>query len=286
MAHAGDLLWLGVATHFCPTGAIAALREEMEADPRAAEAALARRCAAGPAAAAVAPGGAGGASSPPPPPPPGPLERNRALLERCFAPLLADVEAGGLAPAAALAKLMDRLERELGACEVGAPGGAADADADAAALLRAALDSLRATSPGSQALTLAHFAAVHAAAGGSGSSGSGDSSSSSGDGGKAAPPVASLRGVMAVEYAMAVRRVAQPDFAEGVRALLVDKDKAPRWRPAALADVDAAEARALLAPLPRGAPALDLAEVDAALAAMARAEVGNGGGEGGRRRLN
>jgi hypothetical protein len=32
-----------------------------------------------------------------------------------------------------------------------------------------------------------------------------------------------------------------PDFVEGVRALLVDRDNAPRWRHASLEDVDPAE---------------------------------------------
>jgi hypothetical protein len=39
------------------------------------------------------------------------------------------------------------------------------------------------------------------------------------------------------------------DFQEGVRALLVDKDRAPRWRYASAEAVPAAEVAALLAPL-------------------------------------
>ena len=37
---------------------------------------------------------------------------------------------------------------------------------------------------------------------------------------------------MAQEYAVATRMVQRPDFAEGVRAVLIDKDGAPRWDPA------------------------------------------------------
>ncbi len=37
---------------------------------------------------------------------------------------------------------------------------------------------------------------------------------------------------MRQEYAVACRIVMLPDFAEGVRALLIDKDNAPRWNPA------------------------------------------------------
>ena len=36
---------------------------------------------------------------------------------------------------------------------------------------------------------------------------------------------------MRAEYAVAVRVVQRPDFAEGVRAVIVDKDNAPRWDP-------------------------------------------------------
>lgn len=42
------------------------------------------------------------------------------------------------------------------------------------------------------------------------------------------------------EFAIAVQCTRHPDLAEGVRALLVDKDRTPEWTPATLAEVDAA----------------------------------------------
>ncbi len=57
---------------------------------------------------------------------------------------------------------------------------------------------------------------------------------------------------MAVEYRLAIRVVARPDFQEGVRAVIVDKDNAPRWTPASLEAVDDALLDALFAPLPAG----------------------------------
>jgi enoyl-CoA hydratase len=38
---------------------------------------------------------------------------------------------------------------------------------------------------------------------------------------------------MRMEYGLMVRLIAFPDFREGVRALLIDKDNAPRWQPLA-----------------------------------------------------
>jgi enoyl-CoA hydratase len=48
---------------------------------------------------------------------------------------------------------------------------------------------------------------------------------------------------------LAVPMVLRPDFAEGVRAQLVDKDRNPGWRPSRLEDVDAREVAALFADL-------------------------------------
>jgi enoyl-CoA hydratase len=54
---------------------------------------------------------------------------------------------------------------------------------------------------------------------------------------------------MRAEFRIVSRVVYGCDFYEGVRAVIVDKDNAPRWRPAALADVSAAEIERHFAPL-------------------------------------
>jgi enoyl-CoA hydratase len=63
--------------------------------------------------------------------------------------------------------------------------------------------------------------------------------------------------VLKDDYRMAVRIVAGPDFAEGVRSIFVDKDRNPRWNPATLDAITATEIDALLAPLPGGELELD-----------------------------
>jgi enoyl-CoA hydratase len=55
---------------------------------------------------------------------------------------------------------------------------------------------------------------------------------------------------MQAEYRIVSRIVHERDFYEGVRAVIVDKDNAPRWQPAALADVSDADVERYLAPLP------------------------------------
>jgi enoyl-CoA hydratase len=43
---------------------------------------------------------------------------------------------------------------------------------------------------------------------------------------------------MRLEYRLARFCMTQPDFYEGVRAVILDKDNAPKWTPAALAEAD------------------------------------------------
>jgi enoyl-CoA hydratase len=47
-----------------------------------------------------------------------------------------------------------------------------------------------------------------------------------------------LEAALALEYRLTQHVMAGHDFYEGVRAMLIDKDQIPRWRPATLAEVD------------------------------------------------
>ncbi len=54
---------------------------------------------------------------------------------------------------------------------------------------------------------------------------------------------------MAMEYRIASRVLTRPDFAEGVRAVIVDKDNAPKWDPATAEGVTAELIDGIFAPL-------------------------------------
>ena len=55
---------------------------------------------------------------------------------------------------------------------------------------------------------------------------------------------------MAMEYCIGARVVARHDFIEGVRAVIVDKDNAPKWNPPLLEGVTDAMLDEIFAPLP------------------------------------
>ncbi len=57
---------------------------------------------------------------------------------------------------------------------------------------------------------------------------------------------------MAMEYRIGSRVLIRPDFAEGVRALIVDKDNAPKWNPATAQGVTDELIDSIFAPLPAG----------------------------------
>ena len=59
-----------------------------------------------------------------------------------------------------------------------------------------------------------------------------------------------LEAALNVEYRLCTRLFEHGEFPEGVRALLIDKDKAPKWQPAKLQDVTPAMLTALFAPFP------------------------------------
>ena len=64
--------------------------------------------------------------------------------------------------------------------------------------------------------------------------------------------------VMAMEYRLAVHFYRGHDFFEGTRALIIDKDGAPEWRPASLAEISEAEIEAYFDPV-AGEPCFELA---------------------------
>jgi enoyl-CoA hydratase len=69
---------------------------------------------------------------------------------------------------------------------------------------------------------------------------------------RAARDLPDLRAALAQEYALVMWfATTQPDLREGIRAQLVDKDRNPKWNPAAAADVPAERPSEALAHSPR-----------------------------------
>ncbi len=60
-----------------------------------------------------------------------------------------------------------------------------------------------------------------------------------------------LKQALDAEFALTRTTMAHPDFAEGVRAMVVDKDRKPAWQPARIEDVEQARIDALFAGLNR-----------------------------------
>jgi enoyl-CoA hydratase/carnithine racemase len=60
----------------------------------------------------------------------------------------------------------------------------------------------------------------------------------------------SLAQCLAAEFALSHTTMRHPDFIEGVRAMVVDKDRQPRWQPPRIEDVRAADIDRLFAPMP------------------------------------
>jgi len=58
-----------------------------------------------------------------------------------------------------------------------------------------------------------------------------------------------LEAALALEYRLTQHVMAAHDFYEGVRAMLIDKDQAPRWRPATLSEVGDGAVDAYFAPI-------------------------------------
>ena len=62
-------------------------------------------------------------------------------------------------------------------------------------------------------------------------------------------PEVTLHDALRAEYRYTWRAIGQGDFLEGIRAMIIDKDRAPRWTHARIEDVTEAEVDAMFAPL-------------------------------------
>ena len=93
------------------------------------------------------------------------------------------------------------------------------------------MESIQAACPTSLCLTLHHYAQVHA-----------DTQSQG--------PLSSIDNLMKQEYCGATRMVSRHDFLDGVRAMMVDKDKSPKWDPKDLSAVSDEELNSILEPMP------------------------------------
>jgi enoyl-CoA hydratase len=61
-----------------------------------------------------------------------------------------------------------------------------------------------------------------------------------------------LKEALTVEYRLATRLIRMPDFPEGIRAVIVDKDQSPKWQPASMAEVSDGFVQSLFEPLSQG----------------------------------
>ena len=107
--------------------------------------------------------------------------------------------------------------------DAGQGGASVRGDASRAAFAQATLATLQSRSPLALAVTLRHLRDA---------------------------AVLDLRQTLEADYRLACRFLETSDFAEGVRAVLVDKDQKPRWRPARIADVTDDMLDDMFAPMP------------------------------------
>ncbi|GJP56289.1 hypothetical protein CLOM_g15357 [Closterium sp. NIES-68] len=170
-----------------------------------------------------------------------------SLLARHAQPTVAAGAEGASLPASQLEALLPAIERcfhrsqcptvqhVLGALR-------AEEQSDNTTVVQWAKDSLQAMAAGapfSLAVTLRHFHALSAQAAAAAATAPNHAE---------AEKLLPIEDVMRTEYRMALRTSTRPDFLEGVRAVLIDKDKSPKWSPSSQEEVDEADVEAAFAP--------------------------------------